>query len=79
MPLSKNNKSVSIKLSKDSYEYVKLFSTRFKCSMSSFIQDCVVNRILDLDSQALHSENPTYYYQCLANKINNIYDDRRNK
>ena len=79
MSVSKNNKLVTIKLSKDSYEYVSLFSKRFGCSVSSFIQDCVVDRILTLDSNALHSGNPTLYYQNLANKIKNIYDDRRKK
>ena len=79
MSVSKNNKLVTIKLSKASFEYVSLFSKRFGCSVSSFIQDCVVDRILDLDNKAIHSENPTLYYQSLANKIKNIYDDRRKK
>lgn len=79
MPVSKNNKLVTIKLSKDSFDYVTLFSKRFGCSISSFIQDCVVDRILDLDSKAIHSEDPSLYYQNLANKIKYIYDDRRKK
>lgn len=79
MTMKNNNKRVTIKLSKDSYDYVSQFSKRYGCSISSFIRDCVVKRILVLYYKANQSDDPTLYFQNLANSIKNMYDDRRKK
>ena len=77
MPLSSKNKMINVKVSKNTYEFIKTFSEKYNCSVSSFCQDCITQAILFHDSESLKRDNPTDYYQQLAWFINSTYDYRR--
>lgn len=81
MPLSKNNKMINVKVSKDTYDFIKTFADKYKCSVSSFCQDCITQAILTHDKRAndvrYSGSSPDVYYKQLAWFINATYDERR--
>lgn len=77
MPLSNNNKAITIKVSKNTFNFIKTFSEKYNCSVSSFCQDCITQAILYHDSESEKRDNPSDYYRQLAWFINSTYDNRR--
>lgn len=79
--LSKNNKMINIKVSKDTYNFIKTLSKKYGVSMSSFCQDCITQSIILHDKKAndvtLSGASPDVYYKKLAWFINQTYDVRR--
>lgn len=74
MAVSKNNKNISIKVSKDSYEYLRLFSKLYQCSMASLCQHMINSCIIEYDSKS--EKNPNFCKE-LGFYINQNYDLRR--
>lgn len=82
MALSKLNKAITIKVSLETYMFITTFSKKYKCSVSSFCQDCITQAILYHDKVSQDPiisgcSTPTGYYQKLAYFINETYDKRR--
>lgn len=79
--LSKNNKMLNIKVSKDTFNFIQTLSKKYGVSMSSFCQDCITQSILLHDKKAndatLSGCSPDVYYKKLALFINETYDERR--
>lgn len=73
--LSKKNKALTIKVSVDTYNFLKLFSKKYNCSVSSLCQDFIARSILYHDSES--RQNPDLYYKNLSRFINKTYDERR--
>lgn len=81
MPLSNKNKMINVKVSKDTFDFIKTFADKYKCSVSSFCQDCITQAILTHDKAAhdpkQNGKSPDVYYKQLAWFINATYDQRR--
>ena len=72
--LNKKNRSVTTKLSENSYEYVKKWCNYYGVSQSSFCQHAINIFINEIDK--LQQANPLYFND-LAEKISLSYDERR--
>lgn len=72
--VSNRNKNITIKVSKDTYNFLKTFSDKYKVSVSSFCQDCITQSILFHDKNA--GDNPDSYFRKLSKFINLTYDER---
>ena len=77
--LSKNNKMINVKVSKDTFDFIKTFSRKYGTSISSFCQDCITQYILFHDKESRKEKycSSDFYYKKLSNFINRTYDERR--
>lgn len=81
MPVSKNNCLITVKISKNTKDFIDTFCKKYNCSASSFAQYCITQRILTMDlyAESLQKEgkNASEYYYQMARYINHSYDNRR--
>lgn len=82
MPVSDINKNITIKVSVDTYNFLRDFSRKYRCSMASLCQDFINKSIINLDEIAHDSvrskcSSPDSYYIKYAYRINQLYDLRR--
>ena len=81
MSLSKKNKNITVKVSKDTYDFISMFSKKYNVSIASFCQDCITQYIILHDKKAHDSKengkSPDVYYRQLAWFISETYDERR--
>lgn len=67
---------INVKVSKDTFNFIKTFSKKYNVSVSSFCQDCITQYILFHDKQCKKTD-PDSYYKKLGKFINITYDERR--
>lgn len=82
MAVSDINKNITIKVSIDTYNFLREFSRKYHCSMASLCQDFINKSIIQLDEIANDScrskcSSADVYYKKYAYKVNQIYDLRR--
>lgn len=80
--LSKNNKMISCKVSKDIFEFIKTFSDKYGVSISVFVQDCITQNILNIDKECQDSTKyctPGVFYQKYSSFLKSSYDERKKK
>ena len=79
--VSRKNKTITIKVSRDAFDFITTLSKKYGVSISSFCQDCITQSILlhDKKSREVNVSSPDVYYKQLAFFINETYDDRRKK
>lgn len=70
---------IQVKVSKDSYDFIKTLSKKYNVSISSFCQDCIVQSILIHDRNAhdvkYSGSSPDVYYKKLASFIRETYNE----
>lgn len=82
MSVSYINKNITIKVSIDTYNFLREFSRKYHCSMASLCQDFINKSIINLDEIAHDSSrskcsSADIYYKKYAFCINQTYDLRR--
>lgn len=82
MAVSDINKNITIKVSIDTYNFLREFSRKYNCSMASLCQDFINKSIIQLDEIANDSyrskcSSADVFYKKYAYKVNQIYDLRR--
>lgn len=79
--LSSKNKMINVKVSKDTFDFIKTLSKKYKVSVSAFCQDCITQSIIYHDKCAhdvkYSGSSPDVYYKKLSFFINKTYDERR--
>ena len=73
---------INVKVSRDTYNFIKTLSKKYNVSVSAFCQDCITQSIIYHDKIANDSSlsgcsTADVYYKKLTFFINETYDSRR--